>query len=64
MTIDESDAADARRFRWLLSGNGYFMEEQNLCGHEPTNEAERAAARLMIDEQMMPQVGTPNSTPS
>ena len=30
MSIDRSDKADAERFRWLLQGNGYFMEEQML----------------------------------
>lgn len=24
---------DAERYRWLCDGNGYFMEEQGLCGH-------------------------------
>ena len=52
--MDKSDAADAKRFRWLLSGNGYFMEEEMLCGHEPTDEAERDDARAKIDEAMIP----------
>lgn len=46
------DAADAARFRWLLSGNGYFLEEQGLCGAFPTTEADRKLARKMIDESM------------
>lgn len=46
------DAADAARFRWLLSGNGYFMEEHGLCGAFPTTEAEREFARKMIDESI------------
>lgn len=36
---------DAERYRWLCDGNGYFMEENYLCGHE--NDKERAD--LMID---------------
>lgn len=50
--IDKSDAADAARFRWLLEGNGYFMEEQFLCGHEETsNPAQQDEARRRIDEE-------------
>lgn len=26
--------ADAERYRWLCNGNGYFMEENFLCGHD------------------------------
>lgn len=48
--VDKSDVADAKRFRWLLSGKGYFMEENYLCGHAPTNEDERDEARSRIDE--------------
>jgi hypothetical protein len=47
--VDRSDAADARRFRWLLAGNGYFMEEQMLCGHAPCDEKEQDEAREQID---------------
>ena len=50
--IDRSDAADANRFRWLLSGNGYFMEEQQLCGHEPSSPSEQDNARREIDDAM------------
>lgn len=25
--------ADALRYQWLCDGNGYFMEEEMLCGH-------------------------------
>ncbi|CAK1286780.1 hypothetical protein NQH47_00270 [Burkholderia pseudomallei] len=32
---------DAERYRWLCDGNGYFLEEQMLCGH--SNEKGRAA---------------------
>ena len=47
--IDRSDNADARRFRWLLAGNGYFLEEQMLCGHFPCDEVEQDSAREQID---------------
>ncbi len=50
--VDRSEAADARRFRWLLSGNGYFMEEQMLCGAAPCDDAEQDDARREIDEAM------------
>lgn len=51
-TPDKSDAADARRMRWLLDGNGYFMEEERLCGYGPCDEAEQDAARAAIDAEM------------
>ncbi len=44
--------ADADRMRWMLAGNGYFMEEEMLCGHGPCSEEEQAAARRKIDEAM------------
>lgn len=50
--IDRSNAADSKRFRWLLNGNGYFMGEQKICGHAPTDDEERDEARVKIDEQM------------
>lgn len=50
--MDKSDSADAARFRWLLEGNGYFMEENYLCGHFPTSETERDKARAEIDSAM------------
>ena len=50
--IDRSDAADAARFRWLLSGYGYFMEENYLCGHAPTSIEEQDAARAEIDKMV------------
>jgi hypothetical protein len=50
---DTSEAADAARMRWILQGNGYFMEERGLCGpHGPCNEDEMNDARKEIDEQM------------
>jgi hypothetical protein len=48
--LDRSDAADARRFRWLLNGNGYFLEEAMLCGHEQFDESDEA--RRAIDKAM------------
>ncbi len=52
-TIDRSDAADAARFRWILNGNGYFMEEEMLCGPPgPTGQDEQDAARIQIDAAM------------
>lgn len=35
---------DAERYRWLCDGNGYFLEEQMLCGH--SNEKESADAAI------------------
>jgi len=42
---------DARRFRWLLDGHGYFMEEEMLCGHD-SSDAEKDHARQAIDDAM------------
>jgi hypothetical protein len=50
--IDRSDAADAARMRWMLSGNGYFMEEASLCGCAPCSQWEQDDARLEIDDAM------------
>ena len=50
--VDRSDAADAKRFRWLLNGNGYFMEENYLCGHDDPSEEEQDDARAEIDKEM------------
>jgi len=50
--IDDSVEADAKRMRWMLNGNGYFMEEQSLCGHEPCSKWEMMEARKEIDEAM------------
>lgn len=44
--------ADALRMRWLLAGNGYFMEHEMLCGHDPCDEAEQDEARRRIDDAM------------
>jgi len=52
MEIDRSIEADAKRFRWLLDGNGYFMEEGGFCGHESCDDKEKDEARIAIDEMM------------
>lgn len=52
MDVDKSDAADAKRMRWLLSGHSYFMEEEMLCGHAPTGQDEQDRARAEIDAAM------------
>ena len=47
---DRSEAADAARFRWLLNGAGYFMEEHCLCGHaETSSPEEQDEARRQLD---------------
>lgn len=52
--LDRSDAADAARLRWMLNGNGYFLEENSLCGQGPRGVAaeEMDEARRMIDDAM------------
>ncbi|MEQ8829529.1 MAG: hypothetical protein RLW87_06950 [Alphaproteobacteria bacterium] len=50
--VDRTDAADAARLRWLLDGNGYFLEDEMLCGLPPTDEGEQDKARLAIDAEM------------
>jgi hypothetical protein len=55
------NAADAARMRWMLAGNGYFMEEEMLCGHGPCSEKEQAEARQKIDEQMHASALWPNA---
>jgi hypothetical protein len=51
--IDKSDAADAKRMRWLLNGNGYFMEEEMLCGYsEGLTCDEQDHCRAVIDAAM------------
>jgi len=49
-TVDTSIEADARRLRWLLDGNGYFLEEQGICGSPPCDDKEQNAARVLIDD--------------
>jgi hypothetical protein len=48
--VDRSYKADAERFRWLLSGHGYYMEENFLCGHGDTSTKEQDYAREDIDQ--------------
>ncbi len=43
---------DALRLRWLLNGNGYFLEEEQLCGNTPCDEEDQAKCRVMIDNAM------------
>ena len=50
--MDEDERKDAARFRWLLDGNGYFLEEAGLCGHAPCSPQEQSDARRAIDEAM------------
>jgi hypothetical protein len=50
--VDRSDAADAKRMRWILNGNGYFMEESMLCGHGSCSEEEQDECRKEIDTAM------------
>lgn len=50
--VDRSDAADARRLRWLLDGNGLFMESADLCRFGPCDPDEKDNARAVIDEVM------------
>ena len=62
--VDDSEAADAARMRWILQGNGYFMEEQGLCGHGPCDEQEINDARREIDKRMTQDAGTSTSLPA
>jgi len=48
--VNTSVKSDAKRMRWLLSGHGYFMEENYLCGYIPCNKEERNYARIVIDK--------------
>lgn len=41
---------DAIRYQWLCNGNGYFMEEQGICGHsEEKTEADAAIDYAMAN---------------
>lgn len=45
---------DTVRFRWLLNGNSYFLEEERLCGHRETvTEEDKKEARRRIDKMMI-----------
>jgi hypothetical protein len=48
--LDTSNNADAARLRWMLNGNGYFLEEAGLCGRGFGTDADQA--RREIDKQM------------
>lgn len=48
--IDRSIEADAKRFRWLLDGNGYFLEMEDLPGGSDPKEQDEV--RIAIDEEM------------
>jgi hypothetical protein len=50
--VDRSDKADAKRFRWLLKGNGFYMEQNSLCGNWEPNEEDHDDARKMIDREI------------
>lgn len=49
--IDKSDAADAKRLRWMLSGHGYF-EEKVIIGCQERSDQEQDEARRLFDEAM------------
>ncbi len=49
---DRSYKADAERFRWLLKGNGYYMEENSLCGNWDPDSYDQDYARRCIDEEI------------
>lgn len=53
MSIDRSEEADARRFRWLLDGNSYFLQEERLCGFHDVSEEDKEKARVIIDDAMI-----------
>jgi hypothetical protein len=46
--LDRSDAADAERFRWLVAGNSYLLEEFGVGDHK----GEEDDCRRLIDEWM------------
>ena len=52
--LDKSNEADARRFRWILDGNGFFMEENALCTSvRGCSEEDQDYAREVIDAAMV-----------
>ena len=61
--VDDSETADAARMRWLLQGNGYFMEETGLCGHGPCDEQEMNDARREIDKRIIEDAVKPTRFP-
>lgn len=44
-TESEALRMDAERYRFIVDGHGYFLEEQGICGHSN----EKAAADAAID---------------
>lgn len=51
--IDRGECADAKRFRWLLAGHAYFLEENSMCGHGSSSNKEQDEARALIDAAMV-----------
>lgn len=49
--VDRGDAADAKRLRWIIAGNGYFLEEEMMRG-DPKNIREQDRLRRAIDAEM------------
>jgi hypothetical protein len=53
---------DDQRFKWILNGNGYFLEEEALCGNYVfVTDAEKQRARDAIDAAMILDGITPDS---
>lgn len=50
--IDDSVEADAKRMRWILNGNGFFMEEKGICACGPCDKEEQDKARYKIDQEI------------
>ncbi len=54
--VDRSDAADARRMRWILDGNGYALEEEGKSAHwTKGDEKEADETRRWIDVEIATQ---------
>lgn len=47
----EATRKDADRYRWLCNGNGYFMEEEGLCGFDNQKEKADAAIDAAMKDQ-------------
>jgi hypothetical protein len=47
--LDKSDAADAARFRWIISGNGYFVPHPDPYSRDPVGLDQ---TRQVVDEMM------------
>lgn len=48
-TVDVSDIADAKRFRWLLSNSGYSLKKEIYPVSNELSEKEKDRARNFID---------------